>query len=231
SRRGILTEEALFWSPRYSTRPLCLVCYGYLYSHDICHPCQCGWPLCSEECLNSIKDSDHSAECRLYASKPEKKPDYRKFNYAGIEPLYDVIAPLRLLTEKGRSNKWDTAMKLMSHLGDWKDHDAVKEQILSLFPVDYTDEEEIYTIFGIFYTNDLAGNPVLCPKIRQLYTLTSLLSHDCTPNTLRVIHSTVKEKFRVEVKAKMGIQKGEKINGTYIDTFAPTIIRKKVLRE
>uniref|UniRef100_A0A0K2UG46 Protein msta, isoform Alike [Bombyx mori] n=1 Tax=Lepeophtheirus salmonis TaxID=72036 RepID=A0A0K2UG46_LEPSM len=241
----ILTEEALFWSPRYSTRPLCLVCYGYLYNKESCYICECGWPLCSEECLESAKTSDHVLECSLYTSHSQLRPDVHAFNFLGVEPSYDVVGPVRLLSKKG-SSKWYMTWKLMSHLEDWKKipgwieaHHSVMKELKALFTE--TTDEEILTIFGIFYTNDFGvrvnagvdgnGNPVLCPKIRQLYTLTSLLSHDCEPNTFRVINSKVDKKFRLEVKAKRRISKGEKITGTYVDVFAPTIVRKKVLKE
>ncbi|CAB4064456.1 SMYD [Lepeophtheirus salmonis] len=221
----ILTEEALFWSPRYSTRPLCLVCYGYLYNKESCYICECGWPLCSEECLESAKTSDHVLECSLYTSHSQLRPDVHAFNFLGVEPSYDVVGPVRLLSKKG-SSKWYMTWKLMSHLEDWKKipgwieaHHSVMKELKALFTE--TTDEEILTIFGIFYTNDFGvrvnagvdgnGNPVLCPKIRQLYTLTSLLSHD--------------------FKAKRRISKGEKITGTYVDVFAPTIVRKKVLKE
>ena len=54
--------------------------------------------------------------------------DVSKFNYKGVEPLYDVIPPLRALALKTkRPENWKIFWNLMSHLDNWKKDPSWKE--------------------------------------------------------------------------------------------------------
>ena len=114
----VLEEYSLNRGPIYSTRPVCLGCYQTLSNNaserHICN--KCGWPLCSEVCE---KSPEHAPECEIFASR-NVKVDSNTFNYDDIEPMYDVICPIRVLWQREHEpQKWSIFWKLMSHVDDW----------------------------------------------------------------------------------------------------------------
>ena len=122
----IFEEYALSSGPIYSTRPVCLGCYQILSNqiseHHICR--KCGWPLCSAICE---KSPEHLPECQTFSAK-NVKVSCEKFNYGDIEPMYDVVCPVRVLWQREHQpQKWNIFWKLMSHIDTWMASDKWKQ--------------------------------------------------------------------------------------------------------
>ena len=114
----ILEEYPLSKGPLYSTRPVCLGCYQVLSNiSSERHNCKkCGWPLCSDICE---KSPEHYPECQMFSSR-DVKICCKQFNYDGIEPMYDIICPVRVLWQReNQPEKWNIFWKLMSHIDNW----------------------------------------------------------------------------------------------------------------
>ena len=114
----IFEEYAVNRGPIYSTRPVCLGCYKILSSKSSeRHICtKCGWPLCSSVCE---KSPEHSPECQTFSAQNVKVCS-EKFNYDDIEPMYDVVSPVRVLWQRDHQpQKWNIFWKLMSHINNW----------------------------------------------------------------------------------------------------------------
>ena len=133
----IFEEYPLNRGPIYSTRPVCLGCYRIL-STDISerHVCKkCGWPLCSDVCE---KSPEHVPECQIFSDRGVKVHS-EKFCYDEIEPMYDIVCPVRVLWQKKyEPEKWNIFWKLMSHIDDWtqseewrKSHNMIIDYILN----------------------------------------------------------------------------------------------------
>ena len=68
--RSFLAGEEIFcdrpaaMGPDNNPRPVCLVCYTRLRGRAVV-PCRgCGWPLCSDQCRDSV--AFHARECQLF---------------------------------------------------------------------------------------------------------------------------------------------------------------------
>ena len=114
----IFEEYALNRGPLYSTQPVCLGCYQFLGNkpseRHICK--KCGWPLCSVVCENS---PEHLPECQIFSARNVKICS-EKFNYDDIEPMYDMVCPVRILWQREyQPEKWLIFWKLMSHVENW----------------------------------------------------------------------------------------------------------------
>ena len=107
----------------------------------------CGWPVCSTECAG-LKFEHFRLECPLFK---EKKADVRasEFRYGDVEPLYDVVSPVRVLLSDVVDREVFFGQE--SHLERWKGDDGGGEWVAShKDAVDYmreqlgfTDEEEV----------------------------------------------------------------------------------------
>ena len=114
----IFEEFPLSRGPIYSTRPICLGCYQSLSSKSSeRHICQkCSWPLCGKICE---KSPEHTPECQIFSDRGVKI-NSESFCYDDIEPMYDVISPVRILWQREyEPEKWKIFWKLMSHIDDW----------------------------------------------------------------------------------------------------------------
>ena len=118
---------------------MCLGCYKILTSvAKERHICQkCSWPLCSESCESS---PEHLPECEIFSTKSINVPS-EKFKYNGeVEPLYDVVAPVRVLWQRDHEpEKFLIFWKLMSHVDNWmkskewiKSHEKITKFILEV---------------------------------------------------------------------------------------------------
>lgn len=231
----ILEELPLLRSPDYSSKPVCLGCYATIPWEGPAHSCsKCGWPMCSKECEDK---PDHMAECAMFV-KQKMKVNSEKFKFDGVEPQYDVIGPLRALYLKEKDVRaWSLFWQLMSHLDNWQkrkgwvdEHEQVINYIRDTMRLSKeVDERTLLTIFGISYTNDFSVNEQ-DTKLRLVFALTSMLSHDCSPNASRFIHGSYQDN-KLQLRAMKDIPKGHKITITYVDTLWPTIGRQKTLQD
>ena len=236
----ILQEFPSTFAPGFATKPVCLGCYKYVEDAQfICS--DCGWPTCSKNCPRI--EEMHKIECNFFA-KQKVRIDASKLNFKGVEPLYDVITPLRVIFGDATNHK--IFLELESHLEKWKQspgwiegHRFIIDYLLSKLNLE-TSEDEILQIFGICYTNDFSvkvdggfdsvGKPRNCPMIRLCYALVAMCSHDCIPNTWRNILGP-DQGFRHDLKARRLIRKGERICISYEDVMFPTLLRRKNLLE
>ena len=100
------------------TQPVCLGCYQFLGNKPSeRHDCmKCGWPLCSTACE---KSPEHLPECQMFSAK-NVKISSESFDYDDIEPMYDIICPLRILWQREHQpDKWRIFWKLMSQVENW----------------------------------------------------------------------------------------------------------------
>ena len=219
--------------PPYTTKPICLGCYTFI-DKDNCLPCsKCGWPMCSEECC--IK-GDHLLECEVF-KKAGFRVVYQKFEYDTFEPLYDALTPIRMLALKQKRPKdWKNVKTLMAHLDEWKkdpkwieEHELAMSFILENVIMTDISKDDILEMFGIGYINDFS-TPIGDVKPRLCYPKVAMLSHDCTPNTVRVLQDIANDN-KIQVFAAKDIKKGEKLSISYVDLFQPGLIRREILKK
>ena len=147
----IFEEYALNRGPIYATRPVCLGCYQILSNKSSeRHLCRdCGWPLCSEICEKSL---EHAPECEIFSSRNVKVCS-ETFNYDGIEPMYDVVSPVRVLWQRDKQpERWSIFWKLMSHIDDWIASEEWKQTHRMI--VDYILETLCIGILCTIYENN-----------------------------------------------------------------------------
>ena len=114
----IFEEYPVSRGPIYSTRPVCLGCYQVLSTESSeRHICQkCGWPLCCQICE---KSPEHIPECQIFSNQGVKVKS-EEFCYDDIEPMYDIVSPVRVLWQRRyEPEKWMIFWKLMSHIDNW----------------------------------------------------------------------------------------------------------------
>ena len=143
----ICLERPLNRGPKPSTRPVCLGCYLPLQSASALCPEGCGWPVCSEGC--PLLQQEHNAECEHFRRCKFKvevrtKIDFRneaqksqlissifrfdqasELKYGEVEPLYDIISPLRVLRSPPEAK--EAFFGLESHLEKWKEEEGFVE--------------------------------------------------------------------------------------------------------
>ena len=91
------------------------------------------------------------------------------------------------------------------------------------------DKETILKIFCVGYINDFSTK-LSDSKVRLVYPLTAMISHDCSPNVVRYI-DTYDNTCKMRCIAATNIAKGEKLAITYVDLIMPGVIRRKQLKE
>ena len=236
----IFYESPLIVGPKTVTVPVCLGCHN-VCNMDNYHECDgCGFPLCSPQCQVS---DNHVDECyQMMKSNYRIKMDSKKKNNdddnngGGKEIFYFPIVPLRCILLKGKksySEKYKKIMNLESHYDDRINKplfDLYKKNVADFIrerlKMDDVDEKEILTITGILDTNafEIVKNNV---KLRGLYNVSSMLSHDCKPNTK---HGFLQPDMTIVVTATRDIKSGELITATYTQTFWNTLSRREHLK-
>ena len=94
------------------------------------------------------------------------KIDASKFSFSEPEPLYDLISPLRVLSQReSNPEHYKLFCALESHLAQWKKqpdfveaHRFVSDYLIKTLKMKDVDEDLVMRIFGNFYTNDFSTN-------------------------------------------------------------------------
>ncbi|QQP49828.1 Msta_ isoform A [Caligus rogercresseyi] len=152
-----------------------------------------------------------------------------------------TILPLKLILSK-ESNPpvYNSLLSLMDHrdsrLEDTEYMEGIQGPVLdplikALFSQkSRMNKEDIMRALGIVEVNSYEiFNATGSTGFRGLYCLTSLLSHDCTPNARPVM--TQKDPYECRLIASRDIQTGEVININYVHPQKPNRIRKRILKE
>ncbi|KAJ9579509.1 hypothetical protein L9F63_004828 [Diploptera punctata] len=232
----ILRETPIIIGPKVVSLPLCLGCGRRLRvsENDDTYMCSgCGWPLCGPQCETC---PEHVPECNLmkergYRASIKLQGDGKK------EASYCSIAPLRcLLLKKHDPAKYETILKLQSHLDERRDtslYNIFKNNIVGFIQnalglTEFSDET-ILRITAILDTNAFeirrSEGDI---KIRGLFPKAAMMSHDCKANTKHVFSGS---KFDVEVITTVPIKKGEIISVTYTQTLWGTLARRAHLKQ
>ena len=109
---------------------------------------------------------EHQIECTIF-SEQNVQVDTDKFNYP-IEPIYDIILPLRILSFKSPKTqnfeKWKPFWKLMSHFEnlkkkkDWIEQQKyIVDYIMNTLKLPNVTEDQILTILAIDHINGHTG--------------------------------------------------------------------------
>ena len=231
----ILKENPIIQGPKIVSLPSCLGCGRRINTEDrtkVYKCSNCGWPLCGPHCEISPL---HVPECNLM-----KERGFRaniNLQEGRKEAAYCSITPLRcLLLKRKDPNKYDTIMKLQSHLEERKDttlYNIFKNNIVGFLrnALGMTEfsEETILKIAAILDTNSFeirrSDGDI---KIRGLYPKAAMFSHDCKPNTK---HTFRGPKFTLELVSTVSIKKGEIISVTYTQTLWATLARRTHLKQ
>lgn len=231
----IIKEEPIVVGPKVVSLPLCLGCGRRIKIAEgvEVYKCSgCGWPLCGPHCETSPL---HVPECNLM----KERGFHAKINLHEDkkEAAYCSITPLRcLLLKKQDPTKYETILKMQSHLEERKDtalYSILKNNVVGFLrnALGMTEfsEDTILRITAILDTNSFeirrSEGDV---KVRGLYSKAAMLSHDCKPNTKHVFRGS---KYTLKLVSTVPIRKGEIICVTYTQTLWGTLSRRAHLKQ
>lgn len=230
----ILREPPLIYGPKVASSPLCLGCHRQLATPvSNYYKCKgCGWPLCGPDCESSVH---HKDECALMsARKFSAKIDYKPDLAGKKESAYCVILPLRcmLLREKN-SVQFEQFSALEDHLEERLDtplYKVLRANLLTFIKtvLGMTDwsESDILRVAARLDTNAFeVRQPVANRKVRAIYPLASMLSHDCVSNT----RHTFDEQMNIVFIAQKPIAKNDIICTSYTQPLKSTLMRREHL--
>lgn len=229
----ILKELPCIVAPHNLTHVTCLGCNKRIEdTPDTVYKCtNCNWPLCGEKCQNAQL---HKDECKVFTEREYKA----NINCTPTEQVdaYSVIGPLRFLLLKSTAKtKYDTLITLLSRTEQSvtdKERDKLKTSIVpfikEVLKLDYS-EEEIIQAASIFDTKsfEIIRNEGEV-NVRGLYATSSLLQHDCKPNTKYSIQG---DNVQLVLIATVAIPKGETISVSHSEILWGTLARRAYLRE
>ena len=90
-------------------------------------------------------------------------------------------------------------------------------------------KDDILEAFGIGYINEFSTY-IGDVKPRLCYPKVAMISHDCTPNVIRIIYN-LEANNKMHCIAATNIKKGDKLSISYVDLFEPGTIRREILRK
>ncbi|KAK4012629.1 hypothetical protein OUZ56_024870 [Daphnia magna] len=235
-REIIFREKAIMTGPKQGCLPCCLTCYTSLENVEEASLFRCpgcNFPFCQEKCA---KSSEHlSAECLILsrAKLHVTINDMSKFH-----PIYLCILPLRCLLLKTTQPQLFQAFSELEHHNDlrrqtdmWDVYQVnVVEFLRTICGVaDQFSEEEIHSTCGALDINSyevrLFGHNNR--EALGVFTLASMMSHNCVANT----HHVIDANYRMTVRASVAIKEGEQIFASYTLPLEGTIVRRSVLRQ
>ncbi|XP_018006371.2 SET domain-containing protein SmydA-8 [Hyalella azteca] len=227
----IYRDNPIITGPKLTSALLCLGCYKTLTDeHYDCS--KCTWTLCGPECET---EGYHPYECKVF-SKANFKLNLADFG--DKNPVYECILPLRcLMLREADPSKWSTLQAMESHdeirqKSDFWDIEQINvcDFLRKQAKVEYSDAL-MHTICGILDVNchEVRSNVPGAPdesRVRGLYPLCAMMSHDCTCNT----QHTIMDDHSMVVVASRNIAKGQQITGIYTQLLSGTTERRKHLR-
>ncbi|XP_029160468.1 SET domain-containing protein SmydA-8-like isoform X2 [Nylanderia fulva] len=217
---SIFTDVPLLMGPRCYSKclPMCVVCYK---NNCPLFPCDhdCGLPICSTECENSMS---HSQECRtLREWMPTCGSTWSK-------DLLLAVVPIRGLALSKEQRELLYAFECHSNLTHNHEIDLLKRSVNNL-----PSEEQMEfmrRICEVFNTNSfevvIARNEDCTTSLRGLYPLGALQNHCCVPNTRHHFD----DQQRLHVSAALPIAAGEELTMSYTDLLWDTSSRRQFLR-
>lgn len=237
-RKGeiILRDTPVVSGPKVISYPVCLGCHkllqlpSLLNQKDYYKCSKCTWPLCGPDCENS---KQHVDECAMISAKKFYYNVESNKNEIKKESSYCVILPLRIMIMKSKNPQiYNEIMKLENHLDQRINttlYNVLKANLLTFFKtilcVEDFDENEIMRIAATLDTNCFEVRQP--SKLRVLYLLGSLFSHDCVPNTRHVFDS----KNQIIFIASVDIPKGSIITTSYTQALKSTLMRREHLKQ
>uniref|UniRef100_A0A182KF08 MYND-type domain-containing protein n=1 Tax=Anopheles christyi TaxID=43041 RepID=A0A182KF08_9DIPT len=237
----IYRDEPYAVGPKIANVPLCLGCNRQLMAlrspgqSDRFYECsRCGWPLCGASCEEAAQ---HRPECSVLAAsgyRPNIRPN--PANPEHRESAYCVIVPLRvLLLERLAPERYATVQTFESHLPERLASPLYGVLRSNLVPfvrqvlgLERYSEQTVLQLSAILDTNCYEIRmPERHVKVRGLYPLGAMLSHDCRPNTKHYFD----DRLRMVLVATVDIPEGGVIHASYTQPLLGTVQRRLALRQ
>nr|XP_040239449.1 SET domain-containing protein SmydA-8 isoform X2 [Anopheles coluzzii] len=238
----IYRDEPYAVGPKIANVPLCLGCNRNLMAGwdatrglDRFHECsRCGWPLCGPGCEEVAQ---HRPECSVLAGsgyRPNIRPN--PSNPEQRESAYCVIVPLRvLLLERIAPERYATVQGFESHLDERLASPLYGVLRSNLVPflrqvlrLQQYSEQTVLKLSAILDTNCYEIRlPEQHVKVRGLYPLGAMLSHDCRPNTKHYFD----DRLHMVLVATVDIPAGGVIHASYTQPLLGTVQRRLALRQ
>uniref|UniRef100_A0A182N405 MYND-type domain-containing protein n=1 Tax=Anopheles dirus TaxID=7168 RepID=A0A182N405_9DIPT len=239
----IYRDEPYAVGPKIANVPICLGCNRNLMplwqqsgdSSARFHECsRCGWPLCGRGCEQAAQ---HLPECSVLTAsgyRPNIRPNPADPEHR--ESAYCVIVPLRvLLLERTAPERYANVQGFESHLAERLKSPLYGVLRSNLVPFVRTvlglqqySEEMVLQLSAILDTNCYEIRlPERHVKVRGLYPLGAMLSHDCRPNTKHYFD----DQLRMVLVATVDIAEGAVIHASYTQPLLGTVQRRLALRQ
>ncbi|XP_061379208.1 SET domain-containing protein SmydA-8 [Danaus plexippus] len=226
----IFTDYPFAVGPKPDTPPLCLSCYCPIESK---YCSRCSWPICSAECELS---PNHQPECSVFSKAKIKFQPVEDWTVSA--PQLDCITPLRLLVAKEQDpDRWSKEVQAMeTHTEQRRKRSTWKADQINIvkYLVDHCklncrfSKELVEQVCGILEVNAVEIPSRGGFSIRAVYPRLAIAAHSCVPN---IVHSIFQPDYRVEVRAAVPLQKGQRLHLSYTHVLSPTILRREHLRE
>ncbi|XP_055617476.1 SET domain-containing protein SmydA-8 [Toxorhynchites rutilus septentrionalis] len=242
-RKGetIYRDEPLVLGPKMASSPMCLGCNRNLAPRVVSdarkefYCCRrCRWPLCGPSCEAA---PNHTEECRLLSSSSYRPQiTFHDDDPHRKESAYCVIVPLRaILLKRKDSKRYTKLLTLQSHIESRIDtplYGVLKHNLVpfirNILGMQEISETEILHIAGIMDTNSYEIRaPEKDIKIRALYELGAMMSHNCRPNTKHYFD----QKLKLVLVATVDIPKDEVISISYTQPLQATIQRRYAIKQ
>ncbi|XP_058126992.1 SET domain-containing protein SmydA-8-like [Anopheles ziemanni] len=224
--------------PKIANVPVCLGCNRNLVplltnTVQRFYECtQCGWPLCGNGCEGA---DQHRVECGVLSGsgyRPNIRP--HPADPERRESAYCVIVPLRvLLLERTAPEKYAEIERFESHLEQRLAsplYGVLRSNLVpfvrSVLGLRQYSEDMILKVSAILDTNCYEIRQPLV-KVRALYPLGAMLSHDCVPNTKHYFD----DRLGMVLVATIDIPEGAVINVSYTQPLLGTLQRRLALRQ
>lgn len=181
--------------PKPSVPPICLGCYIPINGGKEGPKCpRCHWPLC-EKCAESLDDSHHAAECRVFVAN---KVQFQSFPFVDAACMQlDCITPLRMLLKRDDDPiQWENEIMQMEYHPlervNTSTYRADEVNIVGYLrgPCKLKDRfsaELIQKVCGILEVNSFEARTVNDNRVRCIYPNAAVLAHSCRPNTMHTI--------------------------------------------
>ncbi|XP_049533897.1 SET domain-containing protein SmydA-8 [Anopheles darlingi] len=231
--------------PKMASVPVCLGCNRDLMATATVrqqgdanfrfHQCsRCGWPVCGAECEAA---DQHRSECRLMAGSSYRPKIYpAREEQARRESAYCVIVPLRVLLLQSHSpDTYAQLQRLESHVTERLKsplYEVVRSNLVpfirSVLGLQQYSAETILEVCAMLDTNCFEIRlPERRTKVRALYPLGAMLSHDCRPNTKHYFDDAL----RMVLVATVDIERGATISTSYTQPLLGTLHRRLALKQ
>uniref|UniRef100_A0A182PI27 MYND-type domain-containing protein n=1 Tax=Anopheles epiroticus TaxID=199890 RepID=A0A182PI27_9DIPT len=235
----IYRDEPYAVGPKIANVPLCLGCNRNLMplwdgSERFYECSRCGWPLCGQACEEAAQ---HRAECSVLGGsgyRPNIRPN--PADPERRESAYCVIVPLRvLLLERTAPERYATVQGYESHLAERLAsplYGVLRSNLVpfvrSVLGLQQYSEETVLRLSAILDTNCYEIRmPERHVKVRGLYPLGAMLSHDCRPNTRHYFD----DRLQMVLVATVDIAEGAVIHASYTQPLLGTVQRRLALRQ